>query len=153
MPRHTTTILIALALLLAAPAAQAANPILGIADQKQSTFTSARFKALHVKRSRYVVPWNVALVKSERARLELRATGETLRRREPHAAEELTPQELQIALQVAQGKSNKEAGAALFLSHKTIEFHLSRIYRKLDIHSRGELIRLYATEVAMAPAT
>jgi hypothetical protein len=70
MPRHTTTILIAFALLIAAPAAEAANPIVGIADQKEGTFTSARFKALHVKRSRYVVPWNVALVKSERARFD-----------------------------------------------------------------------------------
>ena len=68
MPRLTTTTLIAFALLLAAPAAEAANPVLGIADQKQSTFTSPRFKSLHVQRSRYVVPWNVALVRSERAR-------------------------------------------------------------------------------------
>ena len=89
-------------------------------------------------------PW------SERAGAELKASGETLRRRESHEAEELTPQELQIALQVAEGKSNKEAGAALFLSHKTIEFHLSRIYRKLDIHSRAELIRLYASEPALS---
>ena len=91
-------------------------------------------------------PW------SERAGAELRASGETLRRRESHEAEELTPQELQIALQVAEGKSNKEVGAALFLSHKTIEFHLSRIYRKLDIHSRAELIRLYASEPALSSA-
>jgi DNA-binding CsgD family transcriptional regulator len=89
-------------------------------------------------------PW------TDRARAELRASGETLRRRESHEAEELTPQELQIALQVAEGKSNKDVGAALFLSHKTIEFHLSRIYRKLDIHSRGELIRLYASESALS---
>jgi DNA-binding CsgD family transcriptional regulator len=88
-------------------------------------------------------PW------SERVGTELRASGETLRRRESHEAEELTPQELQIALQVAEGKTNKEVGAALFLSHKTIEFHLSRIYRKLDIHSRAELIRLYASEPAL----
>jgi DNA-binding CsgD family transcriptional regulator len=88
-------------------------------------------------------PW------SERVSAELRASGETLRRREAHEAEELTPQELQIALQVAEGKTNKEVGAALFLSHKTIEFHLSRIYRKLDIHSRAELIRLYAGEPAV----
>jgi DNA-binding CsgD family transcriptional regulator len=53
---------------------------------------------------------------------------------------------------VAEGKSNKEVGAALFLSHKTIEFHLSRIYRKLDIHSRAELIRLYAGEPAVTSA-
>jgi DNA-binding CsgD family transcriptional regulator len=89
-------------------------------------------------------PW------SERVSAELRASGETLRRRESHEAEELTPQELQIALQVSEGKSNKEVGAALFLSHKTIEFHLSRIYRKLDIHSRAELIRLYASEPALS---
>jgi len=89
-------------------------------------------------------PW------SERVGAELRASGETLRRREAHEAEELTPQELQIALQVAEGKSNKEVGAALFLSHKTIEFHLSRIYRKLNIHSRAELIRLYASEPALS---
>jgi DNA-binding CsgD family transcriptional regulator len=88
-------------------------------------------------------PW------SERAGTELRATGETLRRREPHEAEELTPQELQIALQVAEGKTNKEVGAALFLSHKTVEFHLGRVYRKLDIHTRAELIRLYASEPAL----
>ena len=88
-------------------------------------------------------PW------SERVGTELRASGETLRRRESHEAEELTPQELQIALQVSEGKTNKEVGAALFLSHKTIEFHLSRIYRKLDIHSRAELIRLYASDPAL----
>ena len=92
-------------------------------------------------------PW------AERARGELRATGETLRRREPHQAEQLTPQELQIALHVAQGQSNKEVGAALFLSHKTVEFHLSRIYRKLDLGSRAGLIRLLATEPESARAT
>ena len=92
------------------------------------------------------VPW------SERVSAELRASGETIRRRESHEAEELTPQELQIALHVSEGKSNKQVGAALFLSHKTIEFHLSRIYRKLDIHSRAELIRLYASEPALSSA-
>ena len=87
-------------------------------------------------------PW------AERARQELRASGERLRRREVHDTEELTPQELQIALQVAEGKTNKEVGAALFLSHKIVEFHLSRIYRKLDINSRTELIRRFASEAA-----
>ena len=80
----------------------------------------------------------------DRARAELRASGERLRRREPHEAEELTPQELQIAIHVAEGKSNKDVGAALFISHKTVEFHLGRIYRKLDIQSRAELIRRFA---------
>ena len=84
-------------------------------------------------------PW------AARARAELRASGATLRRRAPHEGEELTPQELQIALQVAEGKSNKEVGAALFLSPKTIEFHLNRIYRKLGVGSRGGLIRRFAT--------
>jgi DNA-binding CsgD family transcriptional regulator len=81
---------------------------------------------------------------AERARSELRSSGEKLRRRDDEQAEQLTPQELQIALHVAEGKTNKEVGAALFLSHKTVEFHLSRIYRKLDISSRAELIRRFA---------
>ena len=92
-------------------------------------------------------PW------AARARGELRASGERLRRREAHQAEELTPQELQIALQVAEGKSNKEVGAALFLSHKTVEFHLGRVYRKLGIHSRAELIRRFATKGELSVAT
>jgi DNA-binding CsgD family transcriptional regulator len=87
-------------------------------------------------------PW------AERTKQELRASGERLRRRESIEAEQLTPQELQIALQVSEGKTNKEVGAALFLSHKTVEFHLSRIYRKLDLNSRAELIRRFASEGA-----
>ena len=92
-------------------------------------------------------PWE------ERARGELRVSGERLRRREPHEAEQLTPQELQIALQVADGKSNKDVGAALFLSHKTIEFHLGRVYRKLDINSRAELIRRFAADASRSAAS
>jgi DNA-binding CsgD family transcriptional regulator len=80
-------------------------------------------------------PW------AERARMELRATGEHIRRRDPSDAEQLTPQELQIALVVAEGLSNRDVGARLFLSPKTVEFHLTRIYRKLEIHSRSELVR------------
>jgi len=82
----------------------------------------------------------------ERTRGELRATGERLRRRDPTAAEQLTPQELQIALHVAEGKTNRDVGATLFLSPKTVEFHLGRAYRKLGIHSRAELIRLFASK-------
>jgi DNA-binding CsgD family transcriptional regulator len=81
---------------------------------------------------------------AERARAELRASGEKLRRRQAWEGEELTPQELQIALHVARGMTNREVGAALFLSHKTIEFHLGRIYRKLNMRSRSELIRRFA---------
>ena len=93
-----------------------------------------------------------AVLWAARAQSELRASGETLRRREGHEAEQLTPQELQIALHVAEGKANKEVGAALFLSHKTVEFHLTRIYRKLDVNSRAELIRRFAVDVGSIPA-
>ncbi len=80
-------------------------------------------------------PWE------RRTRSELRASGETLPRRDASGAAQLTPQELQIALQVAEGKTNREVGAALFLSPKTIEFHLSGVYRKLGVRSRAELVR------------
>ena len=76
---------------------------------------------------------------AERARAELAATGETVRRRDRAAADELTPQELQIALLLAAGRTTREAAAALFLSPKTIEYHLRHVYLKLDIHSRDEL--------------
>jgi DNA-binding CsgD family transcriptional regulator len=82
-----------------------------------------------------------AEVWAERARRELRATGERARRRVPEAADLLTPQELQVALQVVAGASNREAAAALFLSPKTIESHLNSVYRKLGIRSRTELVR------------
>jgi len=74
-------------------------------------------------------------------RVELHATGEHIRRRDRTAVEQLTPQELTIALVVAEGLSNRDVGARLFLSPKTVEFHLTRIYRKLEIHSRSELVR------------
>ena len=89
----------------------------------------------------------------ERTRAELRASGETLRRRKSWEEEELTPQELQIALHVARGMTNREVGAALFLSHKTIEFHLGRVYRKLDMHSRAELISRFAREATAQEPT
>jgi DNA-binding CsgD family transcriptional regulator len=90
-------------------------------------------------------PWG------ERARSELSATGETVKRRDPYATDELTPQELQVALIVGRGATNKEAGAALFLSPKTIETHLGRIYRKLNVRSRTELAhRLGSTDALSA---
>jgi DNA-binding CsgD family transcriptional regulator len=55
---------------------------------------------------------------------------------------DLSPQEAQVALIVARGASNKEAAIALFLSPKTIEFHLGNIYRKLNIRSRSELVSM-----------
>ncbi len=56
----------------------------------------------------------------------------------------LTPQELQVALVVADGATNKEAGASLFLSPKTVEFHLGNVYGKLGLRSRSELAKLVA---------
>jgi DNA-binding NarL/FixJ family response regulator len=81
---------------------------------------------------------------AERAAAELRATGETARQRDRPATDELTPQELQIALAVANGGTNREVGAALFLSAKTVEFHLSQVYRKLGVRSRTQLTLVFA---------
>jgi DNA-binding CsgD family transcriptional regulator len=81
---------------------------------------------------------------AERAEHELGATGQSARRRHPSTAVELTPQELRVALAVAQGASNRETATSLFLSTKTVEFHLGSIYRKLGVRSRSELARFYA---------
>ncbi|HSC91759.1 MAG TPA: LuxR C-terminal-related transcriptional regulator, partial [Gaiellaceae bacterium] len=84
-------------------------------------------------------PW------AELARVELAATGETARRRHAVGLDELTPQELQISLLLADGRTTRETAAALFLSPKTIEYHLRNVYRKLAIHSRDELRRALHT--------
>ena len=81
---------------------------------------------------------------ADRARAELQATGETVRRRDPSARDSLTGQEYQVARVVAGGVTNREAAATLFLSPKTIEFHLGNVYRKLGIRSRAELVKLFA---------
>ncbi|MER7247559.1 AAA family ATPase [Kribbella sp. NPDC000426] len=78
---------------------------------------------------------------AERARRELHASGETVRKRTATAAtgETLTPQERQIALLVRDGLSNPEVGNRLFLSPRTVEWHLSKIFEKLSITSRRQL--------------
>ena len=76
---------------------------------------------------------------AERARRELAGTGQRLRRGPQRDRDRLTHQELQIARSVARGATNKEAAADLFLSPKTIETHLTRVYRKLGVRSRSEL--------------
>jgi DNA-binding CsgD family transcriptional regulator len=76
---------------------------------------------------------------SERARRELRASGESSRRRDPAARDQLTAQELQIAHLAAQGLSNREIGQRLYLSHRTISTHLYRIFPRLGITARAEL--------------
>ena len=60
-------------------------------------------------------------------------------RRDATTLDDLTPQELQISLLLAEGKTTREAAAAVFLSPKTVEYHLRHVYRKLDIRSREEL--------------
>jgi len=75
----------------------------------------------------------------EQARRERAASGERARRRQPDTRDELTAQELQVALIVAEGASNREAAARLFLSPKTIEKHLGNAYRKLGVRSRTQL--------------
>ena len=80
----------------------------------------------------------------EAAEAELAATGETARRRDPSTLGELTPQELQIATLLGEGRTTREAATALFLSPKTIEYHLRSVYRKLDINSRDALARAVA---------
>ena len=74
------------------------------------------------------------------------ATGEVVHPRTEEGLASLTPQELQLALIVGRGATNKEASAALFVSPKTVEAHLHRTYVKLGIRSRTELARLLARE-------
>jgi DNA-binding CsgD family transcriptional regulator/tetratricopeptide (TPR) repeat protein len=76
---------------------------------------------------------------AERARRELRASGETVRKREPGGWAQLSPQELQIAQLAAEGLSNREIGEQLYLSHRTVESHLYRLFPKLGVTSRAQL--------------
>jgi DNA-binding CsgD family transcriptional regulator/uncharacterized protein HemY len=79
---------------------------------------------------------------AERARGELRATGETARRRDPSTIDQLTQQELQVVRAVSQGVTNREVAAQLFISPRTVDHHLRGVFRKLGIRSRAELVHL-----------
>jgi DNA-binding CsgD family transcriptional regulator len=87
-------------------------------------------------------PWE------ERARNELRASGETARKRDASTLGDLTPQELQIARLVASGARNREVAAQLFLSPRTIDYHLRKVFMKLGISSRAELAQLELLDAA-----
>jgi DNA-binding CsgD family transcriptional regulator len=81
-------------------------------------------------------PWE------ERAETELRASGETARQRDPSTLDQLTPQELQIAGLVASGMTNRQIAEQLFLSPRTIDYHLRKIFSKLGVASRTELVTM-----------
>jgi DNA-binding NarL/FixJ family response regulator len=93
-----------------------------------------------------VIPW------SERARQQLRATGETSRPRSPEALDQLTPQELQIVQMAAKGPSNREIGQMLYLSHRTVSSHLYRAFPKLGITSRTEIRSALKNLIPLADA-
>jgi len=78
-------------------------------------------------------PW------ADRALSELQATGESARVRDDTSRRQLTPQELQVGLALAEGRTTRETAARLFLSPKTVEYHLRHVYDKLEIRSREEL--------------
>jgi len=90
---------------------------------------------------------------AERARVELEATGEKVRKRSPETRFTLTPQEAQIARLASAGQTNPEIGARLFLSPRTVEYHLGKVFMKLGVKSRRQLPEaLQRVERALATA-
>jgi DNA-binding CsgD family transcriptional regulator len=85
---------------------------------------------------------------AERARHELLATGDTVRKRAEDARGVLTPQEAHIARLARDGLSNPEIGAQLFISPRTVQYHLRKVFLKLDITSRNQLSRLPADSLS-----
>jgi DNA-binding CsgD family transcriptional regulator len=83
---------------------------------------------------------------AERARRELAATGETARKRIPETSGQLTAQETQIARLAREGLSNPEIGARLFISARTVQYHLGKVFTKLSISSRSQLDRALPTD-------
>jgi DNA-binding CsgD family transcriptional regulator len=79
---------------------------------------------------------------AERAAREIKATGVSMPGVMKHRADILTPQEMQVALAVSSGATNRETAESLFLSQKTVEFHLHSIYRRLGLDSRTALSEL-----------
>ena len=76
---------------------------------------------------------------ADRAQRELQATGEKVRKRRAEARDELTPQQLRVARLAQDGRTNSEIAAELFLSSRTVEWHLRQVFSKLGIRSRVQL--------------
>ena len=72
----------------------------------------------------------------------LARTGETARKRDPSTLDDLTPQELQIARMVAEGATNRDIAGRLFLSPRTVDYHLRKVFQKLSVTSRTQLAAL-----------
>jgi DNA-binding CsgD family transcriptional regulator len=89
---------------------------------------------------------------AERARRELLATGETARKRTIETTAELTAQEAYIARLARDGLSNPEIGVRLFISARTVQYHLSKVFAKLAIGSRGQLDRSLPNDQATQPS-
>ena len=87
---------------------------------------------------------------ADRARRELLATGETVRRRIDETRDVLTPQEAQIARLARDGFSNPDIGARLFISPRTVQYHLHKVFLKLDISSRNQLGRVPPRRLGVA---
>jgi DNA-binding CsgD family transcriptional regulator len=87
---------------------------------------------------------------AERARSELLATGETARKRTDDAPALLTPQEAHVARLAREGLSNPEIGAQLFISPRTVQYHLRKVFQKLDIASRNQLSRIPPSRLSAA---
>jgi DNA-binding CsgD family transcriptional regulator len=81
-------------------------------------------------------PW------TERVRAELRASGQTARRRDPSTRQQLTPQELQVVLLAGRGLTNQQIAEQLYVSRHTVGYHLHKVYAKLGITSRADLRQL-----------
>jgi DNA-binding CsgD family transcriptional regulator len=79
---------------------------------------------------------------ADRANQELRASGETARKRDPSTLVKLTPMELKIAQLVSSGLSNKDVAAQCWVSPRTVAFHLRNVFAKAGVTSRGELAQL-----------
>jgi DNA-binding CsgD family transcriptional regulator len=90
---------------------------------------------------------------AERARRELLATGETARKRTVETRDELTAQERQIARLALDGLSNPEIGARLFISPRTVKYHLRKVFTKLDISSRNQLDRVLPSDPTIVRPT